>query len=663
MNTRKIFVGIAVLAVMLATMGVVSAYDNSVNLVQKDGDPNWNVTSGPGIGEPYGVLDYSIMYDGMMTYQFTLYDEESLLTSVHTLVVIYPELAGSGEWPQVGSVAIGNSGEVDISNLLGCVNDEGDYSGEVCGAKIWYIPTYIFDGDKFVGWSLENTLFEEDLIIVTEECEIEATLSPEKEEYCLGDEITIVVTQPPCVESGTAYIMKDNEIVGEVNLEPCEFSLCGEFDVIEDMCSETFDISISITVCDEETLYEDVLDFTVDSTSPIINEVFATPSTISLIGMLDIFGDFYCDPWGVLECNCSACRQTHSFGPYCTTLVVNTTDECIGVSSVTMDYSAIIYHVFANPIAEFSDEERDVFDAVMSELTEEPFDQCCETSYCRDICVLEIIGRFADAADIDFEDLVLILSEKAVLGDINIPIKVEDECGNSVTGSVILTIVDYQIPLKKQWNIRSVPITLAISKWGEITALGDGLRHDGAYRFDSGEQVFKKVTEDYRIKPLEAFYIHMVERDQLAILLERDMTAPLTRELSRGYNLIGTAILPFETMRADLCLKSIELTSTGLPGYTNVISLQQILDYVEEFSVCEGGISVHKWYVQKPWVYTVGQDFIETDQDVQYMGQDHHICKNWMDNAAGYWVYMENPDTLAGFTTTPVFLIDFSGFF
>lgn len=67
--------------------------------------------------------------------------------------------------------------------------------------------------------------------------------------------------------------------------------------------------------------------------------------------------------------------------------------------------------------------------------------------------------------------------------------------------------------------------------------------------------------------------------------------------------------------------------------------------YLDCGSECESG-----------WEETYGE------MEDPKLGQEHYLCKYWMDNACGYWVYMENNDTLAGFTTTPVYLIDLGDF-
>ena len=161
MKVKTGLMSIMLLVLILAMAGTVSAA--TVNLVEKDGEPNWNVVPGSNCG----TLTYSIDASGMLTYSFVV-DDSNTLIGDHVLVVIAPELSGDSGWPQTGSMALtGLSGSADISGLLGNIYDGKDYDGSVYGAKIWYVPTAIFDGSKFTDWDLGNILFEEDLITPT----------------------------------------------------------------------------------------------------------------------------------------------------------------------------------------------------------------------------------------------------------------------------------------------------------------------------------------------------------------------------------------------------------------------------------------------------------------------------------------------------------------
>ena len=93
-----------------------------------------------------------------------------------------------------------------------------------------------------------------------------------------------------------------------------------------------------------------------------------------------------------------------------------------------------------------------------------------------------------------------------------------------------------------------------------------------------------------------------------------DVSTP-TKDLYAGWNLIGLANL--ESKPVDDTVKSVANTSTNLPGYSQVISPSMN---------------------SADWTYSSGQTY--TDQDM-LVGE-------------GYWIYMQNPATLAGFTITPI---------
>ena len=84
--------------------------------------------------------------------------------------------------------------------------------------------------------------------------------------------------------------------------------------------------------------------------------------------------------------------------------------------------------------------------------------------------------------------------------------------------------------------------------------------------------------------------------------------------------------LTWDGMKVDNALVSVEKSPEGLAGYTIALSL-----------------SINP----EAWTYTVGASKSPT-----------------METGCGYWVYMENPDTLAGFSSTPLPLpgIDFGWF-
>ena len=131
--------------------------------------------------------------------------------------------------------------------------------------------------------------------------------------------------------------------------------------------------------------------------------------------------------------------------------------------------------------------------------------------------------------------------DKLTLGEFDIPVTVTDQWGNEVYGGTQLTIVDTMHPLKKGWNLVSVPVRLddAYSRWEDIFNLGNGLQAIDALRYDTTLGQWVGLDPDYRLKPLEAIYIYASENDQMSSIFARNPTLPPMRDLATGWNLVG----------------------------------------------------------------------------------------------------------------------------
>jgi hypothetical protein len=129
------------------------------------------------------------------------------------------------------------------------------------------------------------------------------------------------------------------------------------------------------------------------------------------------------------------------------------------------------------------------------------------------------------------------------------------------------------------------------------------------------------VTPSDTLDPLDAWYIYLFDDCNSVILMvnvdDGHPYAMPTRTLAEGWNLIGpNPIFDEPGMWVDEALKSIELTSGGLPGYAQVVS---------PVVRC-----------QESWHYVPGME------------------PEYMNSGDGYWVWMENADTLVGFGFTPL---------
>ncbi|MBI2906265.1 MAG: hypothetical protein HYX92_01275 [Chloroflexi bacterium] len=176
------------------------------------------------------------------------------------------------------------------------------------------------------------------------------------------------------------------------------------------------------------------------------------------------------------------------------------------------------------------------------------------------------------------------------------------------------------IRLHPGWNTLSTPVRLhsSVDTWAEFTAF-NGLSFQAAYRWDG--TAFQFVEPTYVLKPLDAIYVLVNSETYVQIIPYEGTTAPPSKNLVAGWNLIGSAFLQTE-MSAKDALMSVYFVPTNpaipnaLWGYSHVVSPStNTLD----------------------WTYVRDSPVIPSMQ----VGE-------------GYWVYMVNPGQLSGFTSTPV---------
>ncbi|MCK4721947.1 MAG: hypothetical protein KAT75_01525, partial [Dehalococcoidia bacterium] len=187
------------------------------------------------------------------------------------------------------------------------------------------------------------------------------------------------------------------------------------------------------------------------------------------------------------------------------------------------------------------------------------------------------------------------------------------------------------------WNIISTPIALdpGCDTWGEYVDLGDGLAIDTlatTYYFDGEIQDYVQVLGTYRLEPCDAIYVKMAADDVAAILYSPSVSVP-SKELYAGWNLVSLAWLDpvVYAMHANEALVTVEEVAGGLTGYKLVVS---------------PGVNAY----ESAWIYIAGGS-IELWTDPEALPPD-----GWMWVNSGYWVFMLNDGTLAGFTFTPVSL-------
>jgi hypothetical protein len=171
------------------------------------------------------------------------------------------------------------------------------------------------------------------------------------------------------------------------------------------------------------------------------------------------------------------------------------------------------------------------------------------------------------------------------------------------------------------WNLFSTPVTLepghkTLGTVFDPSTVGEIMLILG---WNSQQNVWYIPGAAENLNPLTVYYVKVNSTANALIYPSQSPSAPPSRYLQSGINLIGPAPAyetgGFPAMPLDQALISIREAPGNLTGYTMVLS------------------PAHN---QPGWTYALG-------------GTLHDLLP-----FKGYWVIMENPDTLYGFSTTPI---------
>jgi len=170
-----------------------------------------------------------------------------------------------------------------------------------------------------------------------------------------------------------------------------------------------------------------------------------------------------------------------------------------------------------------------------------------------------------------------------------------------------------------EWNIYSTPIALDSScdTLAEALAVWGSSHVTASWYFDSSASPQAWVIAS-SLTPLQAVYLYTTAADTIDVCFSTSYTAPPSRVMYTGWNLVGPAELYSRLVDVSLTDAFYGTgVATELWGYSKAISP-----------------SIHQTY----WTYlrggTVGtKNFIPTE---------------------GYWVCMVNQGTLSGWTYTPI---------
>jgi hypothetical protein len=173
------------------------------------------------------------------------------------------------------------------------------------------------------------------------------------------------------------------------------------------------------------------------------------------------------------------------------------------------------------------------------------------------------------------------------------------------------------------WNTLSTPVELISSADTVDELITPGSMEIGYY-YDNG---WHQIATGHTLSPCDAVYVKMTTAD--SPLLEFDAggwTMP-SKDLDEGWNLVSLAYLNSSGKRVDYAVASVYKTADDLPGYSQVISPSLNDNQTDLFGTTGSS-----------WTFSSGQS---SGQGTMYAG-------------LGYWVYMQNAATLAGFTITPI---------
>jgi len=245
-----------------------------------------------------------------------------------------------------------------------------------------------------------------------------------------------------------------------------------------------------------------------------------------------------------------------------------------------------------------------------------------------------------------------------------IPVSLTNAEGTTTVNASVW-VVDAQVLLRRGWNLRSTPMALTDTRWGDILAMGNRSQSVGvALKYDPATSKWSILGNNDTISPLDSLYIHATQDDSLGARLLRSPNAvpiPPSKTILRGaWNLVGTApdfsenfsyVTPGKMrglLPVDTALNSVESSWTKVvsPGETDTV-LRRTYTYTGGSSTLT--IGAYDWrYGQPAWSITKGSDTIDASYNPA-------TGKGWTVPFGGYWVFIkpgnsgENPQvTISG---------------
>lgn len=186
------------------------------------------------------------------------------------------------------------------------------------------------------------------------------------------------------------------------------------------------------------------------------------------------------------------------------------------------------------------------------------------------------------------------------------------------------------VALPVGWNTLSTPVVLidAGDTLGELipTGMTVGYYYD-AFDADADLDYWELTGTAYELSPCDAVYVKLSVAKTVQLKFDTyEFTTP-EKALAAGWNLISLAYLSSSGKHADDAVASVAKTAANLPGYANVVS---------------------------PSLNTFRKDMYVQTGTAWAVGYGQASVTDFMYTTFGYWIYMQNAATLAGFTITPI---------
>jgi hypothetical protein len=191
---------------------------------------------------------------------------------------------------------------------------------------------------------------------------------------------------------------------------------------------------------------------------------------------------------------------------------------------------------------------------------------------------------------------------------------------------VVADNVSYQacnMRLVSGWNTLSTPVKL-ISTADAINELIPSGMTIGYYYDATGWQ---QITTGYVLNPCNAVYVRMSIATDVLLKFDASAFSAPSKTLSAGWNLISLAYLGSSGQTDLATVASVAKTAAGLPGYSQLVSPSINATQTDMYGTA-----------RTSWAYAYGQT------------GGVYSCYAGL----GYWVYMQNAATLAGFEITPI---------